>query len=86
MKTRVMAFHRKNPARTKIVTDDNPTEEVAHFKYTGCDVTFDFDSNIYKKNQNFQTGCVIICRTLKRKTRQHMELRCHSIMTISVLL
>jgi hypothetical protein len=25
MKTRVMAFHRKNPARTKIVTDDNPT-------------------------------------------------------------
>jgi hypothetical protein len=86
MKTRVMAFHGKNSARTEIVTDDNSTEQAAHFKYAGCDVTYEMDSNVNQKNPNFQTGFVTVCRTLKGKTRQHMKLRCHSIIAISVLL
>jgi hypothetical protein len=45
-KTKVTAFHGKYPVRTKIVTDDNPTEISAYFEYRGCDVTYEINKHM----------------------------------------
>jgi hypothetical protein len=38
-KTKAIAFRRKFPLRTKIVTENELTKHVSHFIYLGCDVT-----------------------------------------------
>jgi hypothetical protein len=39
-KNKVMAFNGKYPIRTKIIIDYNTTEQISHFQYLGCDVTY----------------------------------------------
>jgi hypothetical protein len=52
-KNKVMAFNGKYPIRTKIIIDNNPTEQISYFQYLGCDVTYRTgDKN--KKSKNFR--------------------------------
>jgi hypothetical protein len=57
IKTKVMAFVGKNTVRSKIVINEKIPEQVAHFKYLGCNVIYKYDNDIKEK----------LHRTLKTK-------------------
>ena len=67
-KTKVMAHRGKFPVRSKIVVEDQILEQVSHFEYLGCNVSWDVDRDIEKKVNKFQSICGTINRTLQNKT------------------
>ena len=40
-KTKVMAFRGKHPIRSKIIINNQAIEQVSHFNFLGCDVTYE---------------------------------------------
>ena len=44
-----MALLGKNPVRTKIVIDNSVLEQVSHFNYFGCDISYRKDNDIERK-------------------------------------
>lgn len=85
-KTNIMAFKGKDPIRSKIVLRDTPVQQVAHFHYLGCDITYEEDREIDRKITKFQKICGTILRTLKGKTRKDTLLRFYNVMAIPQLL
>jgi hypothetical protein len=67
-KTKTMLFHGKDPLRTKILIYNETTEQVSHFRYLGCDVTYEINNDIQNKLNKFSQICDTITRTLKGKT------------------
>jgi hypothetical protein len=49
-----MAFEGKHPRRFKIVIDNNVIEQVSHFNYLGCDVSYKYDADLQIKLNKFQ--------------------------------
>lgn len=84
-KTKVMAHSGKFPIRTKIIVDNKPLEQVSHFDYLGCNITYDVDRDINNKISKFQWICGTINRTLKNKTRKETKLKFYKTMAVPVL-
>jgi hypothetical protein len=80
-KTKAVAFSRKFPLRTKIVTENELTEQVSHFIYLGCDVT---NKDITMKLNEFRQ----ISSTSKRiakKTRKETQIKYCRVMAVPTL-
>jgi hypothetical protein len=56
-KTKIMTFKGKFPVRSKINIDNCPLEQVKHFNYLGCDVTYDQDEDVNNKLHKFKNIC-----------------------------
>ena len=84
-KTKIMAFQGRNPVRSKIIIEDSILEQVSHFQYLGCDITYKHDQDVDKKIQKFQAVCGTIKRTFKNKVRQETQLRYYSVMALPVI-
>jgi hypothetical protein len=50
--SKVMTFESKHPRRAKIVTII--LEQVSHFNYLGCDVSYNYDADLRTKFKKFQ--------------------------------
>lgn len=85
-KTKTMAFLGSNPIRTKIVIEDQVLEQVSHFQYLGCDITYDEDKDIKNKVNTFQRICGTIRRTLKNKTRKETQIKFYKVMAVPTVL
>jgi hypothetical protein len=70
----------------KINIDNCPLEQVRHFNYLGCDVTYDQDEDIHNKLHKFQNICGTIWRNLKKKTRKDKQLKFYKTMPVPVLM
>ena len=55
---------------TKIVLDNKSIEQVTHFRYLGCDNTYDVDYDVDHKLAKFQTICDTVRRVVSRETRK----------------
>jgi hypothetical protein len=62
MKTKNIAFQRKNHIRCKIVIDNKTTEQVSSFKYLGSNVSYCLKEDINIKLNKFQRMCGTIRR------------------------
>ena len=47
-KTKSMVFKDKEPVGTKLVINNKPIEQIQHFTYLGCDITYDYDPDLQK--------------------------------------
>lgn len=85
-KTKVMAFRGKYPIRTKIIIDDKVIEQVKHFNYLGCDITYEYSNDMKTKLQRFQHTCGTINKYLRNKTRKETLLKFYKVMAVPQLL
>lgn len=85
-KTKVMAFKGTYPVRTKIIIDNRPIEQVSHFNYLGCDVSYNYDNDITNKLHKYQYICGTIYRSLRNKVRPETILKFYKTMAAPVLL
>lgn len=85
-KSKTMAFKGKDPVRSKIVVNNEILEQVSHFTYLGCDLTYENETDIQKKLHRFQHICGTLSRTLKKRTRKETQLKFYKVMAIPVLL
>ncbi|KAJ4439494.1 hypothetical protein ANN_07618 [Periplaneta americana] len=76
----------KHPVRSKIIINNTVIEQVSHFKYLGCDITYDYDKDVNIKTQRFQAICGTIARNLKKKTRKETQIKFYKTMAIPSLL
>lgn len=81
-----MAFKGKNPVRSKILVNGNILEQVSHFNYLGCDISFKYEKDIEKKVNRFQMICGTIGRTLGRKTRKEIQMKFYKVMAVPTLI
>jgi hypothetical protein len=82
-----MAFEGpKHPRRSKIVIDNKIMEQVSHFNYLGCDVSYNYDADLQIKLNKFQYMCGTIKRTLTNKTRKDTQLKFYKVMVVPTLL
>jgi hypothetical protein len=77
-----MAFRGKFPIRTKILTDNGPTEQLSYFTYLGCDVTYDTNRNIAVKLKKFRHICGTLKGTLKNRTRKETQIKFYRVMAV----
>ena len=56
-KMKTVVFRVKFPVRTKIVIDNEPIEQVSHFTYLGCVVTWNTNKYITMKLSKFRHVC-----------------------------
>ncbi|KAJ4444055.1 hypothetical protein ANN_05844 [Periplaneta americana] len=84
-KTKVMAFIGKYQIRSKIILNNMILEQVRHFNYLGCDISFDEERDLKQKVHRFQSICGTIKRTLKNKTRKDTVLKFYKTMAVPVL-
>ena len=68
-----MAFKGKYPVKTKIVINNSTLEEVSHFKYLGCAVSYESEYDIREKINIFRNICGTVHRNLSNETRQHKD-------------
>ena len=85
-KTKIMAFKGKSPVRSKIVLDNKTLEQVSHFRYLGCDISYDRERDIDEKINRFQMICGTINRSLKDKVRKETKLKLYKTMAVPMLL
>jgi hypothetical protein len=81
-----MAFLGAYPVRTKITIHNHQIEQVSHFNYLGCDVSYKADNDIKMKLHKYQYICGTIHRTLTNKTRKDTMLKFYKTMATPVLL
>jgi hypothetical protein len=79
-KTKTMAFHGKQSVRTKIVIDKYTLEEVTHFKYLECDVSYRYDNDVDVKLKKFQNIYGTIRSSLRGETRKDTQLKFYKVM------
>lgn len=75
-KTKTMAYIWKAPAvRTKPVIDKQVLEQVSHFKYLGCDISYQESNDRDDKVTQFRHICDMIHKSLRNKTRKETRLK-----------
>ena len=57
-----MVFKGKHPISSTITVIDKVLKQISYFQYLGCDITYQFDEDIERKINRFQT----IYPTIKR--------------------
>jgi endonuclease/exonuclease/phosphatase family metal-dependent hydrolase len=85
-KTRVMAFRGKDPVRSKIVVQQNIVDQVSHFHYLGCEISFQRDKDASNKMHRFQHICGTIHRALKNNATKETRIKFYKTMAAPTLL
>ncbi|PSN39989.1 hypothetical protein C0J52_25074 [Blattella germanica] len=85
-KTKVMEFQGTRPIRSKIVLENKVIQQLKHFSYLGCDISYDYDEDINNKVAKFQGMCGTINRTLRNKIRKETQLKFHKVLAVPVIL
>lgn len=84
-KTKVMGFKGKTPIRLKIILNDEPVEQVNHFEYLGCTLSYDNINDFDKKILKFQKLVGTVKRTFVKKVRANTVLKFYKTMVIPTL-
>ncbi|KAJ4447044.1 hypothetical protein ANN_09033 [Periplaneta americana] len=71
---------------SKIIVNGNILEQVSHFNYLGCDISFNYEKDIEKKVNRFQMICGTIGRTLGRKARKETQMKFYKVMAVPTLI
>jgi hypothetical protein len=58
---------------------------VTHFKYLGCDVSYQYDNDVDVKLEKFENICVTIRISLRGKTRKDTQLKFYKVMATPTL-
>ena len=77
-KTKVLflvGFLVKNRVKTEIVIDNSVLEQVSHFNYLGCDISYRKDNDIESKLKKISCTYGTIRRLLKNKTQRKTQLK-----------
>ncbi|KAJ4451040.1 hypothetical protein ANN_02476 [Periplaneta americana] len=61
-------------------------EQVSHFQYLGCNVTYEEEQDINKKTQKCQHVCGTIRRSLRNKVRKDTQLRFYTTMALPAVM
>ena len=85
-KTKVMAFSGKQHIRTKIVVNNQTLEQVNHFNYLGCDISYGFDKDIQSKVSKFGHICGSIDKFLRNKTTKETRLKFYKTVAVPTLM
>lgn len=80
-----MAFKGRYPVRSKIVLDDTIIEQVSHFNYLGCNVSYQGEFDIAGKINKFNYITGTLKRTLKNKARKDSIVKLYKSMAIPTL-
>jgi hypothetical protein len=64
------------------VLNNKPIEQVSHFRYLGCDISYERDNDLDHKIHRFQMICGTINRTLKQKVRKDTKLKLYKTMAV----
>jgi hypothetical protein len=64
-KTKIMAFKRTEPIRSKTVIDNTILEQVNIFTYLGCNISYQEEKDIYSKITKFLQILGLLNNTLK---------------------
>ena len=72
--------------RTKIVLDNKSIDQVSHFRYLGCDATYDVDYDVDHKLAKLQSICGTVRQALQKETRKATRPESHKVMAVPVLL
>lgn len=81
-----MAFQGTRPIRSKIVLENKVIQQLKHFSYLGCDISYDYDEDINNKVSKFQGICGTINRTLRNKVRKETQLKFYKVLAVPVIL
>ena len=73
--------HLKYPMRTKTVLDKKSIEQVSHWRYLGCDVTYNVDYDADHKLDNFSQN---VAQALSRKIRKRTRLKFYKLVAVLV--
>jgi len=52
-----MVFKVKNPVGSKIILDDQKLDQISHFNYLGCDISYNYYKDIDNKTVKYQMIC-----------------------------
>lgn len=61
-------------------------EQVSHFNYLGCDVTYGYSKDIQTKINRFSHVCGTISRYIKNKTRKETQIKLYKTVAVPTLL
>ena len=82
LRRRNLEFRGKFPVRIKIVTGSEPTEQVPHFTYLRCDVTYYTSKDIKVNLNKFRHICRTLTRALKNKPRNETQITFYKVMAV----
>lgn len=84
-KTKVMAFKGKFPVRSKIVINGNIIDQVSHFNFLGCDISYEYENDVDNKLHKYQRMCGTIHRQLGNKTTRETKMKFYKVMASPLL-
>jgi hypothetical protein len=74
-KTKVRGFIGADHLRTKIIINDETSEQVSQFTYLGCSISYQFSTDVEFKLVNFLQLIGTIKRTIFKKVRTETILK-----------
>lgn len=80
----VMATSGKDGIRTKI--RNKPLQQISHFGFLECEVTYDKDNDYMKKLNRLQSVCWTIAKTFKIKAPLEPQVRLYNILAVPIAL
>jgi hypothetical protein len=81
-----MAFLGKYQIKSKIVIKDDIIEQVRHFNYLGCDISYEKDNDVDNKLAKFRNVCGTIHKYPKHKTRKDTRLKFYKTTAVPILI
>ena len=84
-KTKVFGFVGTDHLRTKIINDET-LEQVNHFTYLGCSISYQFSNDVESKLAKFLQLICTIKRTIFRKVRTDTILKIYNTLILPTFL
>ena len=85
-KTKVFGFVGTDHLRTKISMNDETLEQVNHFNYVGCSISYQFSNYVESKMAKFLQIIGTIKRTIFRKVRTETILKIYNTLIVPTFL
>jgi hypothetical protein len=85
-KTKIMTFLGKYEIRSKIVIKDDIIEQMRHFNYLCCDISYEKGNDIDNKLAKFRNVCGTVHKYLKHKTRKDTHLKFYKTIAVPILI
>lgn len=84
-KTKVMTFSGQDIVGSKICIENPGLEQISHYKYLGCDASYELDHDMENKII-FSRMCTAIKLTLTNKCRRNTQYKFYKAMAVPTLL
>ena len=85
-KTKVFSFVGTDHLRTKIIINDETPEQVSHFTYLGCSISYQFSNDVEFKLAKFLQVIGTIKRTIFRKVKTETILKIYDTLVLPTFL